>query len=1608
MIIGFFPAQIKWFSFAALLLLTLSYFFFRLNNVQKKWFGFSFIFLLCLLYFAINSSFFQTWIVKTVTNKLSENLNARVSIKSVDFQLFNKMLLQGALVLDKKNDTLLYAGTAKVNITDWFFFKDNIVLKYVELDNGIINLNRKDSIWNYQFLVDYFSGPKKTKDTSKSAIRLSLETIEFNNFKITQQDKWNGQNTLVSLKKLHVDTDVFDLNNNIIKINTLLLDHPVFSQYNYDGLKPAIDSSLSNAHNDISIINTAGLQWNTADWKFGIKNLQINNGSLFFDNFTESSPLVNRFDGSHINFSSITGSIKNLQFIKDTLKADIALTAKERSGLQVKNLSAAFRFDPYMMEFNKFDLVTNKSHLKNYYAMKYNNFNDDINNFVEAITIEANFKNTEISSDDLAFFIPDVKDWKRNFSLNGNVTGRVENLAAKNIIIQSGKENYFNGSLDIRGLPDINATYLNLKSNDFRISYAELINLSPDLGSVTTPDLRALGNIRFTGIFTGFINDFVSYGTITTNLGTLQTDLNMKLPANKAAAYRGKITTANFQLGKFIQSDQIGNLSFDGTVSGNGFTANTMDMVVDGFIKQVKFNNYNYQNIVAKGNLNKSFFQGFVSIDDPNLKIDDLVGAINFRARKPEFNFEADVSKFNLKNLHFTNDNFSLTGKFNLNFSGNNIDNFLGTAKLSNAALFKDDQKLSFDSLTIHSTFFDQKKYLTLQTNEVDASIGGNFKILQLQNAFQLFLNRYYPAYINKPRRKIDNQDFVFDIKTKNIDQYILLVDKHLKGFDNSEISGNLNLSENTLNVLINVPAFSYGSTDFSNANFTANGNLDSLKVTGNIEDIVVNDSLHFPGTQIKVVANNDISDVSIKTTASKTLTEADLSARIQTLSDGFKLYFNPSSFVINDKKWTLEKGGELALSKELMTASEVKFVQDQQQVTISTQPSETGNSNDVVVGLTKIDIGDIAPFVLKTPKLQGLMTGNIRVSDPFNNLAVDFETQTEQFYFEDDSIGVLKTAGTYVSKTGDVIAKVISQNQPYNFTSDLAFKLKDSSGNQLNGTVNLNHSSINFLDNYLSDIFSGITGNATGQLRISGNGGSPKITGSVTLDSTSMTVNYTRCRYIFENNSVLNFNADEIDFGTIKLRDTFNNKATVRGKLYHNFFNNFFFNELNFKTDRINGNPGKFLLLNTTSKDNKEFYGNVIGDADLSLNGPITDMRMTIRAEPTDSSHIYLPTNETSEASKIDYIEFIKFGREMKTDLALRENANIKVNMEIIANPLAKIDVILDETTKDIIKAQGNGKLNISAGTRDPLTIRGRYDVQQGQYTFNFQTFLKTPFILQQGYIEWQGDPYLANLNIDAIYRAEKVDLSSIPTSSGYKAGEKGDVDIIFKLRGTLKEPTPDFEFQFTFDNPLKIDPIANEYLKTRFQGDKNELNKQVTSLLLFNSFISEQQRLFSTNNTGNFVTRTLGQVLSTTLSSSLNNWLQKLIKTDQVNLYTNINTSEFNFTKGVTQKQIQNVGNFGFKTSFLKNRLLINFGGNVDYKLLQSSSNSNFLFTPDVSFEYLITPDGKFRVVGFNRSEAGIGDIAEISRRNRTGVLLSYRKDFDTFTEFFSGQKK
>lgn len=166
--LGYFVySQSKWLFY--ILLLGLAFLFAHTFTKLKHKIAFfaSILILLCSLWLAINYTPFQNFLVKKVSNTLSKKLKTKVEVKHVDFRLFNKMLIEGVLIEDKKQDTLLYAGTAKVNITDWFFMKEEATLHYVGLSNTVVNLNRTDSVWNYQFIVDYFDSPSTGKKKNK-------------------------------------------------------------------------------------------------------------------------------------------------------------------------------------------------------------------------------------------------------------------------------------------------------------------------------------------------------------------------------------------------------------------------------------------------------------------------------------------------------------------------------------------------------------------------------------------------------------------------------------------------------------------------------------------------------------------------------------------------------------------------------------------------------------------------------------------------------------------------------------------------------------------------------------------------------------------------------------------------------------------------------------------------------------------------------------------------------------------------------------------------------------------------------------------------------------------------------------------------------------------------------------------------------------------------------------------------------------------------------------------------------------------------------------------------------------------------------------------------
>ena len=101
---------------------------------------------------------------------------------------------------------------------------------------------------------------------------------------------------------------------------------------------------------------------------------------------------------------------------------------------------------------------------------------------------------------------------------------------------------------------------------------------------------------------------------------------------------------------------------------------------------------------------------------------------------------------------------------------------------------------------------------------------------------------------------------------------------------------------------------------------------------------------------------------------------------------------------------------------------------------------------------------------------------------------------------------------------------------------------------------------------------------------------------------------------------------------------------------------------------------------------------------------------------------------------------------------------SNVTYDVDVTANPMVTVRVVLDDLTGDEIKGKGTGTLNIHSSTNEKMTMRGRFDIEEGDYLFTFQSFFKKPFEIRKGtenYISWTGDPYAAKINFEAVYTA-------------------------------------------------------------------------------------------------------------------------------------------------------------------------------------------------------------------------------------------------------------
>lgn len=1562
----------------------------------------SIIAILILLLVLINMSFIQTFLAKKASVLLQDKLKTKVEVKNVRIDLLNHVVLEGLYVEDLQNDTLAYIGKLEVWATDWFFLSPQTpVLHYLGLSNTHVHLYRtpQNNRWNYDFIIDAFASdtpPKKKK--SSNDFKISLKKIALNKVSVHYNDAWVGSDYDIDIGDFLTNIEEFDMDNKKINISKIdLLSSSILLRDYKGGKPPRVKSKI------ITIDTTA---FNTDNWGVSISKLNFNEIKFRYKS-KETAPFPNEFDPELIDVSNISFVVDDIFIKKDTVKGVIKhFTARERSGFEIKEMKSRVTVSPIASICKDLYLETNNSVIGDYYAMHYTRF-PDFEDYIDKVKMVGNLKNSKIDLKDVAYFAPPLRQLPISIvNISGAAKGTVADLEVNNFDITDGFSKA-KGDIKIKGLPDIDNTMFSWTNGELFTTGNSIFKYAPELKDNKDVNFKVIQYAYFKGDFSGKLQDFNVKGNLTTNVGSINTDLNMKMYSNQKPYYAGKLSSKSFDIGLLLNQSTLGKTTFDATFDGNDFDVSKTNVKANIMFQELELNGYTYRNINTDGVFDKNKFDGKLFLNDSNISL-GFYGVVDFSDKDIKIKAKANLLSSNLKALNFVEVPTTLSADFDLDCSGNTIDDFVGIAKLYNINLLRHNQRMDLDSVNIESYKIQDEKHIDISSNLLTGNVLGQYELSKMPNALQYYFSNYLPNYISKPSTFDVNQNVKFNIQTHHIDAFLRAFTLYASGFDNSNFEGSFNTSEQTLKLKALVPYGKVANVKIYNSSLSSEGGFKNIKTNIDIEKFIVGNNLLTTSLKLESNVHSDTIQYKVVTQSDEQIGTATILGSIVAENDNLIAAFQPSEFYLNNAKWEIAANNRIFYNPNKLEVNNLLLTSGLQQIRVNTDIFK--ENNPLLISLKNIDIAALAGLNkdISAYKLEGRINGDVGVENILSNLKLNTNLEANGVKLLEDSIGLIKLIGSYDVNNSNL--KIDSNTGIYNdyfklLTHGYVY-LDTSNRQQLNLKVNLNNLPLKILTPLLDGYASNLDGIINGSLSVGGNIQNPFFDGQWSLKNILARVDYTGSIYSIPSGKI-NFSKQQILLDSIELFDVYNNKALVTGNVSFKDLVNPRLN-LRLKSDELE-------VVNLKENENELFYGHVIANTDFSVSGSISNMNMSVNAKPIKKSKLFIPYNAAGDHSTSTYITFKKLGAVQEKPL-LKQVNKLSIKISAVLNNFLDLALILDPSTGDQITANGNGNLTIDVPANEDYSMFGTYIIDKGGYVFTFRQILSRTFnINSESTITFGGALDNTRLNVRATYPtttrlydlldASKARMLSPKEEEDAKASQPVNVNLF--MTGTLTAPELNYEIELQEKRSLGTTAFAE--LNRINTSDKTALTNQVSALLLLGSFIPSQGISNTMAVTG--AKNTMGDMLASQMSPVLTSALNKMLgdKNLQVLLqYKSFGQDALSTQNiGAISSETRNQVKFGVKKNYFDDRLSLQVSSAYDWGRPTSNNQntSSFNIAGDFRAQYQLTEEGGLSLVAFRTSNY---DIYYGNNIARTGVGISYRKSFDNFYEFIHSKKR
>lgn len=1265
------------------------------------------------------------------------------------------------------------------------------------------------------------------------------------------------------------------------------------------------------------------------------------------------------------------------------------LNLLDQNGLEIEKMQTDFTFTKSYMHLLNLELETATSNLEGEIRMTYQD--GDLSDFIEKVHIEVDVAKANVSLKDVQHFYDELGTTDVvHFSTE--MSGALKDFKLKDLKLTSDQKSKLDGDLHfINAFKTEKGFQFIANISHLESDYFHLKNLLPNILGKTLPtSFQELGHFTMSGK-THITSDVIKAQLDThSNIGQIKSDLKIVNFDNiDQASYEGNISLIDLNLGQLIKNPLVGDFSMDAEISGQGFTLEHLETEVKGVISKHQYKGYTYQNIVIDGKIKEKLFLGKMIAKDPNLKL-SFIGLADFSQKKYKFDFSSNVSysDFNKLNL-LKRDSISIfKGDISMAVIGNTLENIQGRINFKNTSYTNQLQNYYFKDFNITSVIKDSVQ--TLQINSTDiinGRIKGKYLFKELpklaQNAFGSIYTNYQPYEVS-PKQYLD---FRFNI----YNQVIAVLFPEVKLGTNTLLRGEIDADKNLFKLTFKSPeVLAYDNfiekirLQIDNKNPLFNTQLSIKKVNSkfydmanfNLVNITLNDTLHFR-TEFE---------------GGKKLKDKYNFAFYHTINEQNRsvLGFNKSELIIKDTKWLLNPNenskNKLVYDNLAQSIDYQDFLLtsgNQQIMFYGEQQGE--NYRNYSIDLDRVNLADATPDIEKF-NFNGLINGGIWIEKRNEMLIPTADIQILDLYINNelqgDLIGEIKGVNSNKEYQIDLSLEKHNINnmltlgkidlQPKEPTIDLKIEFKDYQIDMLNALG--------------KGVMENISGSISGEANLYGLLKNPDFSGSLAINDASMYFPYINIEYALENNTKIGLINQSFILKNALIYDTlFETSGSLSGSISHRYFKKWI---LNLQIDTPN-----LLAINTPDEDDSLFYGTGYLSGSASFIGNTDNVNIAINGSSNPGTEIIIPMSdiETIESSKLIQFKKPKSEDDIPISSLLEEykerfkGVTMDFNLGITKD--ATIEMIIDKSTGSSLKGNGNGNVQMDIDTKGTFNMYGDYIVYKGFYHFKYGGIINKPFIVKRGgTISFNGDPYKAELDIEAVYTVKANPKVILPE---YDSNRNIPVELLSKITGELFNSRQ--EFDITIPNASlalssELDFILNDQ-------DTGNMMRQFVSLLTIGNFFNEG----NLTNTG----YSLGNEGIKSAASAISNALLDIFSDPEDKIQFG-----FDYTQGNTDNVLETENQLGVTvaTRLGKNEKII-INGEVN---VPTGSQSNANIAGNVSVELPLNKKETVRMKVFNRqNEIQYTDEEEGYTQ---GMGVSWQVDFDNRKELLEkmGLKK